>query len=156
VGTLMYTMFQSHLNVYPLTGARADLHEVGHNGDSRNQGTAAVSKIVAWHVKHFAYLVAKLRDTPEGAGRLLDSVAMVLLHEGGHGFDPATGRTNSAHSSENMACLIAGRAGGLRPGKHVVAAGRHPAHVLVSALTAVGVPGNALGDVSGGIPELFA
>ncbi len=153
---IMYTMFQSHLNAYPLTGARADLHEVGHNGDPQNQGTTAVSKLVAWHVKHFAYLVGKLRDTPEGTGRLIDNVAMVLLHEGGHGLDPASGAQNSAHSSENMACLVAGRAGGLKPGRHVAATGKHPAQVLISAMKAVGVQGETLGDVSGGIPELFS
>jgi hypothetical protein len=55
-----------------------------------------------------------------------------------------------------MACLIAGRAGGLKPGKHVAAPGKHPAQVVLSAMNAVGVGGNALGDeVTGNIPELF-
>jgi len=35
----------------------------------------------------------------------------------------------------------------------VVAAGKHPANVLVTAMTAVGAPGS-LGEVSGDIPEL--
>lgn len=156
VGTLMITMFQSHLNMYPLTGHRCDCHEVGHNGDPRNKGTRAVSQVVAWHVKHFAYLVGRLRDTPEGAGRLIDNCALLLLHEGGHGLDAATGKQNSTHSTENMACLIAGRAGGLRPGRHVPAPGKHPANVVISAMKAVGVPGERLGEVSGAIPELFS
>jgi len=154
VATVMFTMFQSHLNMFPLTGQRCDLHEIGHNGDPASKGTLAVSKAIAWHMKHFAYLLGKLRDTPEGAGKLLDNCAVVFLHEGGHGLDTATAKTNSTHSTENMACLIAGRAGGLKPGQHVVATGKHPAHVLVSAMNAVGVPGN-LGEVSGGIPALF-
>ncbi len=155
VATLMLTMFQSHMSAYPLIGARCDIHEVGHNGDPANKGTPAVSKLVAWHVKHFAYLVRKLRDTPEGGGRLIDNVVAVMLHEGGHGLDPSTGTAWSTHSTENMACLIAGRAGGLRPGKHVPATGKHPANVLVSAMNAAGVMTNQLGEVSGGIPELF-
>jgi hypothetical protein len=154
VASLMFTMFQSHLNMYPLTGQRCDLHEIGHNGDPNSKGTLAVSKAIAWHMKHFGYLIGKLRDTPEGAGSLLDSCAIVFLHEGGHGLDTATAKTNSTHSTENMACLIAGRAGGLRHGIHVAAAGKHPANVLITAMNAVGVPGN-LGEVTGAIPELL-
>jgi hypothetical protein len=100
-------------------------------------------------------LLGKLRDTPEGGGKLLDSCAIVFLHEGGHGLDTATGKANSTHSTENMACLIAGRAGGLKPGQHVAAPGKHPANVLITAMNAVGVPGN-LGEVAGGIPALLA
>ncbi len=55
-----------------------------------------------------------------------------------------------------MACLIAGRAGGLRPGPHVVATDRHPANVLISAANAVGVTTNTLGELSGQILALFA
>ena len=154
VATLMFTMFQSHLNMYPLTGQRCDLHELGHNGDPASKGTLAVSKAIAWHMKHFAYLLAKLRDTPEGSGKVIDNCAIVFLHEGGHGRDTATATNNSTHSTENMACLIAGRAGGLKPGQHVAAAGKHPANVLITAMNAVGVPGN-LGEVVGGIPTLL-
>jgi hypothetical protein len=53
-----------------------------------------------------------------------------------------------------MCALIAGRAGGLQPGQHVSAPGKHPANVIVSAMNAVGVEGG-LGEVPDGIPELF-
>ncbi len=154
VASLMFTMFQSHMNMYALTGHKCDLHEIGHNGDPVSRGTLGVSKGIAWHMKHFAYLVGKLRDTTEGSGSLIDNTAIVFLHEGGHGLDTATGKTNSSHSTENMACLIAGRAGGLKPGKHLVAAGKHPANVLITAMNAVGVTGN-LGEVAGALPELY-
>lgn len=156
VVSLQFTMFQSHLNMYPLTGHRCDLHEIGHGGDTNPgmKGTLGVSKGIAWHMKHFATLLAKLRDTPEAGGSLLDSCALTFLHEGGHGLDTATGKTNSSHSTENMACLIAGRAGGIKGGQHVVAAGKHPANVLITAMNAVGVPGN-LGEVTGNIPALL-
>jgi hypothetical protein len=154
VGSLMFTMFQSHMNMYPLTGHRCDLHEIGHGGDPMSKGTLGVSKAIAWHVKHFAYLVGKFRDTVEGGGRLIDNSVLLFLNEGGHGLDTSSGKTNSSHSTENMACLIAGRAGGLKPGQHVVATGKHPANVLITAMNAVGVPGN-LGEVTGAIPQLL-
>lgn len=155
VATLQYTMFQSHLNMYPLTGHACDLHEIGHNGDPKRRGTKEVSAAIAWHVKHWAALLQKFKDTAEGGADMLANMAIMFVNEGGHGKDTATGEMNSGHSTENMACMIAGRAGGLRPGKHVVATGKHPANVILSAMTALGYTGAALGEVSGTIPELF-
>jgi hypothetical protein len=151
--SLQMTMFQSHLNMYPLTGQATDLHELGHGGVPG--GTRAMAVGHAWHVKHFAYLLQKLKDTPEGNGNMLDNTVMVFLLEGGHGNDPGGSRALSSHSTENMAMLVAGRAGGLKPGQHIVAAGKHPAHVLVSAMKSVGFTGNTLGEVTGDVPELF-
>ena len=56
-------------------------------------------------------------------GSMLDNIAAVLVHEGGHGKDYYSGRFPSAHSTDNMACLVAGRAGGLHPGLHIPAPG---------------------------------
>jgi hypothetical protein len=151
-GSLMFTYFQSFMNVEPIFGVRNDQHEVGHGaaGDaqSRNMGD-----VMAWHVKHFATLIAGLRDTPEGTGTVLDSAAMVLLMEGGYGFDPEAGANGKSHSSEGMAALIAGGAGGLRGGQHLDGGERHPASVTLSAMRAVGVDG-ALGDVAEPFPGL--
>jgi hypothetical protein len=150
VATLMLTTFQSSLNMGPLIGTTAGLHDIGHKFDK-----ATANKAIAWHMKHYARLVAKLRDTKTPTGTLLDDAAIVFLCEGGVGVDPSVGSEASVHSSENMACLIAGRAGGIAPGKHVVATGKAPANVLISAMQAVGVQGG-LGEVSGSIPELVA
>lgn len=154
VASLQMTMFQSHMNMYPLTQQATDCHELGHGGVPG--GTSAMAKGHAWHMKHFAALVQKFKDTPEGAGSMLDSSAMVFLFEGGHGWDPEGNKGNSSHSTENMAALIAGRAGGLQPGQHVVAAGRHPAQVLISGMKAVGAPTETLGEVNGALPQLFS
>ncbi len=150
VASLQFTMFQSHLNMFPLTGQRNDLHELGHAGF----GTLGMAKAQAWHMKHFAALIAKLRDTREGTARMLDSTALVFLHEGGHGFDASAGKQYSSHSTENMACLVAGKVGGLKSGLHIPAPGKHPANVLISAMNAVGVPVTSLGEVSGELPGL--
>jgi hypothetical protein len=52
-----------------------------------------------------------------------------------------------------MSALIAGHAGGLKQGQHVVAKDVHPASVVITAMNAVGVPGG-LGEVTGGISAL--
>jgi len=152
VASLQYTMAQSHMNMYPLIDIPYDLHEIGHSSPLRTQG---VSQAIRWHIKHWSYLVNKFQQTQELGGNMLDNAVIVYLNEGGHGFDPEGNDENSAHSTERMAMLVAGRAGGLRPGKHIVTQQAHPAQVLVSAMQAVGLQTDQLGEVSGTIPELF-
>ncbi len=158
VVALQYTYGHCWLNMYPVTGHTNDLHELGHGG-----AQAGVSKLeafsdgIAWNIHHWARLVAKLRDTTDFDGRrLLDNTAISLCFEGGHGYDPE-GNDQNVHSSENMAVLIAGRAGGLNAsgGRHIVATEDHPTRVLISAMQAVGA-GSSLGELDGGIDELFA
>lgn len=149
-GSLMLTMFQSFLNVDPITGHPYVLHDLSHNGHA-----ADLADAVAWHVDHFARLVGRMRDTPEGAGTLLDRCAMVLLGEAGAGVGPG-GVPIYAHSTDNMAALVAGGAGGLRRGEHIVApAGLdHPGNVIITAMHAVGVDAD-FGEVSGVIPAVL-
>jgi hypothetical protein len=72
-------------------------------------------------------------------------------------FMPEGGWDNGdPHSGENMVTLIAGRAGGLKPGKHLKATGKHPVQVLISAMNAAGVATDTLGEISGQLPELFS
>lgn len=158
VGSIMYTMSQCFLNANPLFGAPSDIHEIGHFGIGGGEtGLNGVSDGVAWHVHHFARLVAKLRDTPDIAGgTILDNSALVLVFEGGWGYDPESGDALNVHSSQNMPALIAGHAGGLNPGGgvHVPHDGGHPTQVINTALRAVGIDQD-MGEVSGVVSELL-
>ena len=51
--------------------------------------------ICRWHVEEFAYLVAKLKATPEGDGNLLDNTALVFIHEHAE----SNNHKNSGHSA---------------------------------------------------------
>jgi hypothetical protein len=81
--------------------------------------------------------------------------ALVLTFEGGHGWNPENPPEPDAHSTENMGVLVAGHAGGLKAGRHIAGLARHPGQVVLSAMNAVGVPGDQFGEVKGNIPELF-
>jgi hypothetical protein len=159
--TLQITTFQSHMNVLPVTEAlglpiRADLHEAGHNGDQNNRGQLPVSTCLKWHVGIYAHLVQKLKESLEGGSPLLDQCAIVFVPEGGHGVQLNDGTTPfQTHSVEDMVMLVAGRAGGLRPGKHIPTGGAHPASCLVSAMQGAGYPGDTLGEVKGRVAALF-
>ncbi len=161
VFTLQLTVFQSHMNVFPFTTdmglpIRADLHEVGHNGDADNRGQLAVSTCLKWHIQHYAYLIDKMRQTPEGDGTLLDNSAVFFMPEAGHGTQLNDGVSeNATHSVEQMVLLLAGRASGLLPGRHINGSGVHPVQVLLSGLRAAGFEGDALGEVSGYFPGVF-
>ena len=158
VSSIMMTMAQCFMNMFQLYGHQTDFHEAGHGEAGFGAGLERLSDGCAWHVKHYARLVEKLRDTIDFDGSsLLDNSALVLMFEGGHGFDPQTGNEGVPHSTENMAALIAGRAGGLNAsgGQHIPAPGAHPVQVVNSAMKAVGVDQD-LGEVAGTVPELFS
>jgi hypothetical protein len=161
VATLQITVFQSHMNVYPVSQTfgmpiRADLHECGHNGDATTRGQLPVSMCLQWHISHYAYLLNKLKSSPEGAGTVLDNSAIIFMPEAGHGtqLNDSTS-VDQTHSVEKMVLLVGGRAGGLKPGRHIPTAGRHPGQALVSAMQAAGYQGDTLGEVKGNLPELF-
>jgi hypothetical protein len=166
--TLQITTFQSHMNVFPISGhfdspialsrpLRADLHEVGHNGDAEFRGQLPVSLCLQWHIGHYAYLIDKLKSSREGAGSVLDNSAIVFMPEAGHGrhLNTPSDTQPKTHSVEDMVLLVAGRAGGLRPGMHVATGGAHPAQCLLSCMRAVGFTGNSFGEVQGPLPALF-
>jgi hypothetical protein len=81
---------------------------------------------------------------------------VVFMPEAGHGtqLNDASSRF-ATHSVEDMVLLVAGRGGGLAPGRHIAATGTHPGRVLVSCMQAAGATATALGEVSGNLPELF-
>lgn len=161
VATLQVTTFQSHMSVLPVsemlgTPMYADLHELGHNGDANTRGQLPVSLMLQWHVSHYAYLMQKMADTPEGDGSLLDHSVVVFTPEAGHGRQLNDAVSDFAtHSVERMVMLVGGSAGGrLAPGNHVDAGGAHPAQCLVTAMQAAGHDGDTLGEVSGTISGL--
>ena len=155
VATLMITYWQSFMNVAPLTGFSSYAHLVNHGDAPAPAALVELEKMCSWHVDQFGYLVEKLANTAEGAGSVLDNCALVFLNEGGHGPNGST--PYSSHSTEAMVALVAGGAGGLTPGQHVVApaAANHPVNVTISAMQAAGYTGDTHGEISGRIDGLF-
>lgn len=153
-----YSTTQSRINLKKFTGYDGTIHSVGHNAQPgpgsyiqrKNVQNAAIAR---WYVSQFAYLVRRLKDTPDGhGGNLLDHSALSFRTEGGWGKD-ANDR-NSTHSTRNCSALLAGRAGGLDAGKHIRATGAHPTQVITTAMYAVGA-GHTLGEISGHLAAAF-
>lgn len=110
VASYMLTKCQG-LTRFPWLGLSfARHHEYSHLGGSHRQRQQEVMRdICRWHVEEFAYLVAKLKSTPEGAGSLLDNCALLFVHEHAEA---------NFHKNSGGAVILAGHAGRLKTGHH--------------------------------------
>jgi len=106
-------------------------------------GLAKYTKLCTWHVELFAYLVEKMRNTPDGDGTLLDNSLVV--------YGSPMGNPN-LHNHKRCPLFLAGRAGGqMKGGRHVRAADGTPmANVFLSVLHTLGLDDVAtFGDSNG-------
>jgi hypothetical protein len=117
-------------------GATRGHHDLSHDGDSSQE---IMEAITIFTMEQFALLLQKFRDTPDGAGNLLDS--MLVLASSDHG-------DGAAHDVEDYPVLIAGRAGGalVHPGVHVREEDEHTNTVLLTVLRAMGLQTAEIGE----------
>jgi hypothetical protein len=105
-----------------------------------------VTRINLFHVEQFAYFLQKLAATSDGDATLLDRVMVV------YGSAIADG---NAHSHVNLPVLLAGRGGGLEPGRHVrYARGTPMTNLYMTLLDRMGVHPEKIGDSTGKIEHL--
>jgi hypothetical protein len=106
-----------------------------------------VHKINTHHVETFAYMLEKLRSTPDGDGNLLDH-SLIL-----YGSSISDG---NAHTHHDLPIVLAGSgAGQFKTGRHI----RYPKdtplnNLLLSMLHTAGVPADKWGDSTGELPKL--
>lgn len=106
-------------------------HNMGHVPQHARIGESA-----AFIMQRFADLLAAMRDVPEGAGTLLDNVAVLVQSD-----------TSWDHRLDNMVAIIAGRASGaLKGNTHV----RSTGPITRAALTAARACGANLASVGTG------
>lgn len=114
-----------------------------------DEAKAKLARIDRFHVEQFAYVVRRLREIPEGAGRLLDNCCVVL----GSGISDG-----DSHNYKDLPVVIAGRAGGrLRTGSYHAATGEIPlANLWLTLLHAMGGPADRFADSTGPVKGLPA
>jgi hypothetical protein len=109
VASYMLTKCQG-LARFPWLGHTAERHhEYTHGQVETPRGARILRDINRWHVEEFAYLVAKMKSTPEGEGTLLDNTCAVFVHEHAEA---------NAHKNNGLAAIVAGHVGGLKTGMH--------------------------------------
>ena len=135
-------------------GAQNSLHQIAH--DERASGPElqpTVHAATIYKIEQMAYFLERLRQTPEGAGNLLDSCGILCTTELSEGY---------THSNDEFPIIVAGKAGGaLKGGYHYRSPNKeNTSKVLLTLLRAMGDPrpsfGVDAGRTSDVIPELFA
>jgi hypothetical protein len=114
VASYMLTKCQG-LSRFPWLGyTAARHHDYTHNegrapGGLNIDGPRILRDICKWHVEEFAYLIGKMKATPEGDGNVLDHTSLVYVHEHAEAND---------HKNNGLSMIVAGHAGNLLTGRH--------------------------------------
>jgi len=141
--TRVITMMLGHEHsgmTYPQIGVPDAHHPISHH-QREPEKLAKVSKINAYHVKMFAYLLEKLRATPDGDGTLLDH--MTLIYGAGIA-------DSNSHAPVNIPFLLAGGgAGNLKGGRHTHFKDMPLANLHLTLLDQLGVHIDKIGDSTG-------
>jgi len=144
VVTLMYSR-EGSTRSYPEIGFTDGHHTVSHHGNKPDL-MEKVSQINLYHVKQFTDLVAKLRNTGDGEGSLLDNTMLV------YGSSLSDG---NRHSHENLPVLLFGRGdGSLKPGRHIQYKDQPMTNLFLTMLDRMGIPSEKLGDSNGRVEHL--
>ncbi|MES1172142.1 MAG: DUF1552 domain-containing protein [Bacteroidota bacterium] len=135
---------------FPSLGITDGHHNISHHGNNATK-LAQLEKIGNWEMQQFGYLLTKMKAVSEGSTNMLYNSAVFLSSDVSDG---------NSHSHTDMPVLLAGHAGGKLPtGRHLAyapTAKQKVSNLLVSMLSAVGVPSPVVGDSSGPLPELSA
>jgi hypothetical protein len=141
--TRVITMMLGHEHsgmTYPQIGVPDAHHPISHH-QREPEKLAKVSKINAYHVKMFAYLLEKLRATPDGGGTLLDH--MTLIYGAGIA-------DSNSHAPVNIPFILAGGgAGSLKGGRHTHFKDMPLANLHLTLLDQLGVHIDKIGDSTG-------
>lgn len=124
--------------VFWMVGATDGHHYLNHTEASPWSVGAAVAK---FNMEQLAVFLTKLRDTPEGAGNLLEHSSILCCTEHSEGW---------THSQDDMPMLVCGKGGGrLRGNVHFRGAGDNTTRALLTALRGAGLPLTEFGYEAG-------
>lgn len=131
---------------YPFINVPEGHHDLSHHGGD-DAKKSKIREINLFHTKQLAYLLEKLKATPEGDGTLLDH-AMIAYGSGNS--------DGNAHNHDNLPILVAGGGcGTLKTGRHIRYANETPLNNLwVSMLNRMEVDLTQIGDSTGGLSHL--
>lgn len=145
IATLVFGRELSN-RTFPWLGAHSGHHDTSHHQNNAEK-IATLSRIDKFHVERLAYLLNRLKDTPEAEGNLLDHCLLVY----GSGLSDG-----NRHLHNQLPTIVAGRGGGsLDPGRHLQAPEGTPmCNLWVSLLQRMGVNAPQFGDSTGALSGL--
>jgi len=131
---------------YPFIEVPEGHHDLSHHANDEAK-KAKIRQINVFHMQHFAYLLEKMKATPEGDGTLLDH-AMIAYGSGNS--------DGNAHNHDDLPILLAGGGcGTIKSGRHVRYAKDTPLNNLwLGMLNRMEIDVDHLGDSTGELPNL--
>jgi hypothetical protein len=137
---------EGSMRVYPEIDVPDPHHPLTHHRNNP-EWIEKVARINCLHTEVFAYFLAKLKATKEGAGTLLDHSMIVYVSGLSDG---------NRHSHEELPVLVAGRGdGSLKPGRHIIyKKGTPMTNLYLALLDRMGVQPERLGDSTGRLERL--
>lgn len=124
---------------YPMIGVSDNQHTMSHDSGRADD----INTTVRFCVKNFAYLLEKLKATPDGTGNLLDNSVLMLSSDVSQGW---------THAINDYPILVAGGGRGAlkHPGIHYRASnGRNTSDVVLSVMKAAGTGVTSVGGGNG-------
>ncbi len=137
VATVAFSDAKNHIGM-PFIGISGGVHNISHYPDTSPE-RADLAKRDKWVVEQLAYLVKKLKETPDGNGTLLDSTVVMLGSELGLG---------NTHSHSNVPLVLAGGGAGFRMGRYLSYSSASWNDLLLSLYRAYGGAGDTFGAPS--------
>ena len=133
---------------YPELGFSDEHHSQTHHNNN-NLMLDKVTKINAFNVEQFAYMVKKMASLKEGNGTLLDNCIMMW----GSGLE-----NGNDHTRANLPFIIAGKGGGsLKTGRYLPDVKGNQGDLLGTLLTCAGIPlDRPIGIAEKLLPEMMA
>jgi hypothetical protein len=144
---ISYIMVSEGTNrTYNHIGVPDAFHPVSHHANDPERLEKLV-KIQRWHMERFAEFIARMADTPDGDGSMLDHALFM------YGSNMSNSDRHSNYPLPNL--LIGGANGRLKGGQAVQLPERTPhANLLLTVLNKVGVEQESFADSTGLIREV--
>lgn len=125
---------------FPELGIHSGHHELSHHRKNEEH-LAHIARIDLFYIEQFAAFLKRLKSIPEGEGSLLDHSMIV------YGSGIADG---DRHNHDDLPVLLAGRGGGLQPGRLIEAdEGTPMTNLYLALLDRMGVRAEKIGDSTG-------
>ncbi|MBN8829734.1 MAG: DUF1552 domain-containing protein [Sphingomonadales bacterium] len=140
ISTFMLAVENSNA-IYPKSGVREAFHPLSHHSNIQ-ANKDKLAQLNAYHVSMFAYLLEKMRSTPDGDGTLLDNSLLMW----GSGM-----ADSNVHNHDPVPLVLAGGgAGAVKGNRHIRTAHKTPvSNLLLAMLQKANVNVDKFGDSTG-------
>jgi hypothetical protein len=139
VSTLMMAGDGSN-RTFPEIGIKEGHHHLSHHQNNQEM-VEKIRRIDKFYTERFARFVARLAETKEGQGTLLDNT--LVLFGGGIS-------DGNRHNHEDLPIVMAGRGGGINTGRLIQSPRETPlCNLYLSMLEQAGCPAERFGDSTG-------